>query len=209
MLTHTQSHLSRLFGDPEVEGALSSASLIRAMLEVEAALAEAQVELGDIPAEAGSAIASAARSLDLDPAELAEATERDGVPVPALVACLRGAIDGPHGQYLHWGATSQDVIDTASVLTLDTVLVLCAARLDGLIEYLAGLAETHRSTVMPARTRGQQATPTSFGLKAALWMMPLCVGASVCHVSARSCAWFRSAARAAPRRRWARTPGPS
>ncbi len=167
------SYLSRLLGDPEVEALLSGEAMLRSMLDIEAALAEAQGAAGAIPVEAAQAIAQAARSLTLDPASLAEATERDGVPVPGLVARLRAATPPPHGQYVHWGATSQDILDSASVITLGSALDVCATRLDAAIEALAGLAERHRKSVMAARTRGQQATPTSFGLKAAGWMLPL------------------------------------
>ncbi|MEX0923983.1 MAG: adenylosuccinate lyase family protein [Rhodovibrionaceae bacterium] len=167
------SYLSGLLGDPEVEALLSGEAMLRAMLETEAVLAEAQAETGDIPAEAAEAIAAAARRLTLDPEELAAATQRDGVPVPALIGRLRDAVPQPHGHYAHWGATSQDILDTATVLTLGNALETCAGRLEGIIAALAGLADCHRSTVMAARTRGQQATLTSFGLKTAGWLLPL------------------------------------
>lgn len=167
------SYLSRLLGDPEIETLLSGEAMLRAMLEAEAALAEAQAENGDIPDAAGEAIAHRARSLAFDSEELAEATERDGVPVPALVARLREEVPEPHRQYVHWGATSQDILDTATVLTLGNALELCGQRLKRVVDGLAHLADRHRATVMPARTRGQQATPTSFGLKAAAWLLPL------------------------------------
>lgn len=167
------SHLSRLLGDPEIETLLSGEAMLRAMLEAEAALAEAQAESSDIPAAAAAIIARNARSLTIAPEDLAEATERDGVPVPALVARLREAVPQPHDQYVHWGATSQDILDTATALTLGNALELCGQRLKRVVDGLAHLADRHRATVMPARTRGQQATPTSFGLKAAAWLLPL------------------------------------
>lgn len=169
----SSSYLSRLLGDPEIEATLSGEAMLRAMLEVEAALAEAQGEIGDVPGDAAAAIAKTTRGFRADPDDLAAATERDGVPVPALVARLREAVPEPHGQYVHWGATSQDILDTATVLTLDGALTICAERLDRIIDLLAGFADAHRQTVMAARTRGQQATPTSFGLKSATWMLPL------------------------------------
>ena len=167
------SYLSRLLGDPEIETLLSGEAMLRAMLDAEAALAEAQGDLGEIPAEAAAAIARSARALTIDPLGLAEATERDGVPVPELVARLRHEVPEPHSQYVHWGATSQDILDTATALTLDSALELSGERLARVVHRLATLADGHRTTVMPARTRGQQATPTSFGLKAATWMLPL------------------------------------
>jgi 3-carboxy-cis,cis-muconate cycloisomerase len=128
------------------------------------------------PASA-SAIVATAGALDPDPAALAAKTAEDGVPVPALVAALRQAVAASAGeeaaQAVHWGATSQDILDTGLVLRLRRVIAILETRLAALIQALAGLADAHRATVMPGRTRSQQATPTSFGLKAAGWLAPL------------------------------------
>jgi 3-carboxy-cis,cis-muconate cycloisomerase len=94
------------------------------------------------------------------------------VPTIALVATLREA-SGDAGQYVHWGATSQDIMDTATVLQLRAVLGHLRAGILQLLDALSELARTHRSTVMAARTHGQQALPTSFGLKVVGWMAPL------------------------------------
>ena len=162
-----------LLADDAVLGLLDEAAEIAAMLQVEAALAEAEGTAGAIPKRAAAKIARVARSLSVDPAKLAPATARDGVPVPALVAALRAAVGGTAASFVHWGATSQDIADTALLLRLRALLTLCRERIDVLGDLLADLAAQHRNQVMLGRTRGQQATPITFGLKAAGWLSPL------------------------------------
>ncbi|MDP7548156.1 MAG: 3-carboxy-cis,cis-muconate cycloisomerase [Alphaproteobacteria bacterium] len=159
--------------DPESEASISDAALAAAMLEVEAALARVQAGLDIIPPQAGARIAEVAAGLAVDLPALAQGTIRDGVPVIALLAQLRAAVGSEYGGYVHWGATSQDIVDTAMVLMLRRVTALFSARLDALIRIWAALAGRHRTTVMAARTRSQQAVPTTFGLKVAGWMAPL------------------------------------
>src|SRR3546814_555646 len=147
------------------------------MLAFAGALARAEVSVGVIPEAAAEIITEVADSLEIDPADLAEGTARDGIPVPALVAALRKAVVDAGGrdaaQYVHWGATTQDIMDTGLVLRLREPLDILEDRLDVLAGRLAKLADAERGTVMLARTRGQQATPTSFGLKIAGWLAPL------------------------------------
>ena len=166
-----------LLSDAETAALFTDRTVLRAMLKVEAALAEAQARCGVISAGAASAIAAAAGALDPDPAALAARTAEDGVPLPALVAALRQAVAASAGdeaaQAVHWGATSQDIIDTGLVLRLRRAIAILDGRIAALVTALAGLADTHRGTVMPGRTRSQQATPISFGLKVAGWLAPL------------------------------------
>jgi 3-carboxy-cis,cis-muconate cycloisomerase len=168
---------SALFGpllsDPEVAGRLEDAAQLRAMLTFEAALALTQGRLGVIPLEASVQIAETALELEIEPRDLAEGTARDGIPVPALVERLRAAVGDDAAAYVHWGATTQDVMDSALVMRLAGVLDIFDGRLVTLGDTLARLADEERATVMLARTRGQQATPTSFGLKVAGWLAPL------------------------------------
>lgn len=172
-LSSSAAYLGDLFGDPETEVALSAEAQLRAMLQVEAALATVQAELGVIPKPAAAAIAELAARDPIRPEALRAATARDGVVVPGLVAELRKALPAEAAPYLHWGVTSQDIVDTAACLTLRAALDGQEARLRGIMDRLAELANAHRTTIMAARTRGQQATPTTFGLKAAGWLMPL------------------------------------
>ncbi|PQO23227.1 3-carboxy-cis,cis-muconate cycloisomerase [Rhodobacteraceae bacterium WD3A24] len=163
-----------LFGDAEMARLFTDGAETRAMLLVEGALARAQGDLGMIPAESADFIHKASMEVQIDPAGLAKATGVNAVPVPALVAAFRSALEAPdHAQYVHWGATSQDIMDTALVLRLRQVLTLAEDRLASVLDGLATLAEQHADTPMAARTYGQAATPTSFGEVAAGWGRPL------------------------------------
>ena len=161
-----------LWGDAETARLFSDAAELRAMLLVEGALARVQGALGMIPAEAAAAIDRAAAEAVVDPAALAAAVARDGVPVPGLVAAVRAQLAPDHAAFVHWGATSQDIADTALALRLRAVLDVWAARLAALARGLGRLAQDHAETAMAARTYGQAAVPTSFGALVAGWGRP-------------------------------------
>ena len=163
----------RLWSDGEVAELLADRALIGAMLEVEAVLAEAGEAAGLVPAAAAAAIAATARGLDIDPEMLAAATARDGVPVPALVQRLRRAVTGEAAGFVHLGATSQDVLDSAMMRQAGQVLAVIDRRLAGLVARLTALADAHRATMMAGRTRGQIALPVPLGLRVAGWAAPL------------------------------------
>ena len=163
-----------LFTDPDLRPLFTDTAELRAMLLVEGTLAKVQGKLGIIPPESGEFIHRASLEIQLDPAALAAETGRSGVCVPALVAAFRKAMDAPeHAQYVHWGATSQDIIDTALILRLRQALAKMDARLVALIRALGGLAGEHARLAMAARTWGQYATPTTFGAVVASWGRPL------------------------------------
>jgi 3-carboxy-cis,cis-muconate cycloisomerase len=143
------------------------------MLHVEAALADVEGRLGVIPAEAAAEIVAGTSSLKVDVTQLRAGIERAGVPVAELVRQLRGHIGGVAANYIHWGATSQDIIDTATLLQIRAALAVVESSLRQLLEDLARLAQQHRHTLMAGRTHGQQALPIPFGLKVAGWMAPL------------------------------------
>lgn len=148
-------------------------ALLTAMLATEVALAEAQAELGVIPAGAAVAIRAAAVPAHIDPAALAAGVRETANPVVAFVAELTAAVrsvDPSAAEYVHRGSTSQDILDTA--LTL-----LCAATMDRILDdlttcatKLAEHAQRHRDTPMAGRTLTQHAVPVTFGLKAATWL---------------------------------------
>jgi 3-carboxy-cis,cis-muconate cycloisomerase len=165
--------LGGLLSDAEVAALVSDAAAVRQMLAVEVALARVQGRLGIIPQCASDDIAAAAATFEPDFAALSDGTERSGVPVIDLVEQLRAAVGGEAANFVHWGATSQDIVDTAMVLQMRGVLDVLAVRLDAVCARLADLAGTHRATPMAARTRFQQALPTTFGLKVAGWRAPL------------------------------------
>jgi 3-carboxy-cis,cis-muconate cycloisomerase len=147
----------------------SDTAHLRALLDAEAALTRAQAALGLAPAEAASAVTEAADPARFDVRSLADRARAGGNPVIPLVADLTRAVGEPYGAYVHRGATSQDILDTAAMLvaarTLDPVL----ADLARAERALALLAAAHRDTPMPGRTLTQHAVPTTFGLKAAGW----------------------------------------
>lgn len=163
-----------LFRDDETAALFTDAAEIRAMLLVEGALARVQGRLGLIPAAAGAYIDRAARETQIDPAALAAETAANGVPIPALVAAFRKAMGAPeHAQFLHWGATSQDIMETAQNLRLRRLTEIWDARLAELAGALGRLARAHADLPMAARTYGQIATPTSFGAVVAGWGRPI------------------------------------
>jgi 3-carboxy-cis,cis-muconate cycloisomerase len=150
------------------EAATGDAAFLQAMLDAEAALARAKAAIGLIPATAAGVISAAARAGAFDVRGLALAARSGGNPVIPLVAALTGAA-GDAGRYVHHGATSQDILDSAAMLVARRTLRTVLADLDDAADALAGLARTHRATPMPGRTLTQHAVPTTFGLKAAGW----------------------------------------
>ena len=162
-----------LLGDAETSAILGDQARARAMVAVEIALARVEGRLGVIDSTAAAAIEAALAGFAPDLDDLTRGTASAGVPVPALVAQLRRQVGGDAAAFVHWGATSQDILDTALVLQLRDALVLLARRLDDAIADLARLADEHRATPIIGRTRFQQAVPTTFGLKVAGWLAPL------------------------------------
>ncbi|MFJ1665649.1 adenylosuccinate lyase family protein [Streptomyces bottropensis] len=142
---------------------------LRALLDAEAALTRAQAALGLVPAAAGPAVTSAADTAAFDVTALAERARSGGNPVIPLVADLTEAVGDAYGPYVHRGATSQDIMDTAAMLVAARTLDLVLADLGRTESALATLAAAHRDTAMPGRTLTQHAVPTTFGLKAAGW----------------------------------------
>jgi 3-carboxy-cis,cis-muconate cycloisomerase len=161
-----------LYGSDAMRAVFDERAYLSRMLEVEAALARVQSRLGIIPAEAGAAITEAADIANLDTAELANSVRRVGYPVVGVVAGLSRAA-GEAGRWTHWGATTQDVMDTATVLQMRAGLALLREELVAIIRALAAQAARHRGTVMAGRTHLQHALPVTFGLKCAIWLQPL------------------------------------
>lgn len=164
----TRALLGQIYGDADMAAILSDQSVIAAMLRVEVALARAQADLGVIPAKAAEAIAQAAASLHPDPADLAAAVAVAGIPAQPLIAALKSAA-GNSGAFAHYGATSQDIQDTALALQLVQALDLLGGRLGELATLLAQKAADHADLPIPARTRHQIAAPTTLGAKIAVW----------------------------------------
>jgi len=160
-----------LFVPEQVIDAVSDRAWFGAMLEVETALARAEAAAGVVPDAAAAAIGDACRPELYDIDELLEQGRDVGNPAEPLVRALRSRVGGDAAGYVHRGATSQDVIDTAAMLVSRRALGLVGSELDRVAARLAALAEEHRSTPMAARTLLQQAVPATFGLKAAGWLV--------------------------------------
>ena len=158
-----------VFGEPRFVEAFSADRTIKAWLEVEVALARAQAEHGVIPASAAETIRRELVAVEIDLAQLADGTRLVGYPILPLLQQL--ARTSPEvSAWLHYGATTQDIMDTAVVLLLRDVCKDMAAVGASLGGALAALAETHRATPMAGRTHGQQAVPITFGMKVAGWL---------------------------------------
>jgi 3-carboxy-cis,cis-muconate cycloisomerase len=172
-------HPARLFDalmvDDRAAALLSDVSYVRCMMRFEAALARAEASVGLIPSEAAEAITRAVDTIHADELEamaaaVAEGTARAGTPVIPFVKLLTARTDAAGHPYVHWGATTQDVMDTALTLQLRSIVALLGDGLAALGEALAEQARRHRGTPMVARTVLQHALPTTFGLKAAGWL---------------------------------------
>jgi 3-carboxy-cis,cis-muconate cycloisomerase len=168
------TYLHSLFPTGDSARLFSDTAEVRAMMLVEGTLAQVQGAAGVIPEVSAQAIHRASLELQLDPSGLAEATAQNGVAIPALVSSFRSAMQAPeHAQYLHWGATSQDIQDSGLMLRLRQILSHQEERLKATLKALARLAEDNAETPMAARTYGQHATPTAFGAQVASWGWPL------------------------------------
>ncbi len=161
------------YGSDAMRAVMDERNYLAKMLAMEAALARAQARLDLIPAEAAKAITEAADVDRLDLPALAKATANMGFPTVGLVKQLSALAGTEAGRWTHWGATTQDILDTALVLQLREAVALFRQDLDRLIAAFANLARTHRDTVMPGRTHAQQALPITFGYKVAVWLDPL------------------------------------
>ncbi|MCW3474250.1 class-II fumarase/aspartase family protein [Limobrevibacterium gyesilva] len=164
--------LGTLYGSDAMRAVFDERSWFQRMLDVEAALARVQARLGLIPPDAGAAITAAARVDNLDTAELAASVRNVGYPVVGVVKGLSRAA-GAAGAWTHWGATTQDIMDSATALQVRDGLALIRGELVAIIRALATQADAHRHTVMAGRTHLQHALPVTFGLKCAVWLQPL------------------------------------
>src|SRR5215211_9257925 len=163
-----------IFVPDEFREAVSGRAWIGAMLEAEGALAVAQARVGLIPPQAAKTIVSCCDVDRFVPEEIGRRGRAQGNPVPPLVRALTEAVSGVSedaASHVHKGVTSQDIMDTAAMLVCRHALGLILTEIEGIAVACAGLADTHRDTMMPGRTLLQQALPTTFGNKAAGWLV--------------------------------------
>ena len=159
-----------MFGTADMRGLFEDDTLLGLYLDVETALARAQAQLGRIPEDAAKAITEAADIDKLDMDTLSARTQIVGYPILPLVEQLSTWAPDGLGQYCHWGATTQDIMDTADVLQVRAGLDIVEEYLERIATALAKLAEEYAETPMAGRTHLQHALPVSFGFKAATWL---------------------------------------
>ncbi len=161
-------------GDAGVRGLFEEAARIQSWLDVEVALAQAQAELGVIPAHAAEEIARKARYENLDMDNIREGLARTGHPLVPMVWELDRICDGDAGGYIHWGATTQNITQTGKLLNLQRAHRIFLALLADLLTLLADLAERTKDFALPGRTHGQHAVPATYGYKVSVWIDELC-----------------------------------
>jgi adenylosuccinate lyase len=155
---------------PEMDEAFSARNEVRTWIAFEVALANAEAKVGLIPAEAAEAIA---RHGDVDLFDLEKLRQDIAFavhPIMPFVRMFSSIVGSPHGEYVHWGATTQDVTDTGFMLRIQQADRHIAADLDRLIDALRRRAREHRDTPMAGRTHAQHAVPITFGYKLAVWV---------------------------------------
>jgi 3-carboxy-cis,cis-muconate cycloisomerase len=162
-----------LYGTAQMHAVFDDRALLQRMLDVEAALARVQARLGIIPTVSAEAITAAATVDRLSLEEIGASTRIVGYPVVALVRALGRAAGGDASRYVHWGATTQDILDTALVLQIRQGIDIIEADLAAIGRALAAAARRHRGDVMAGRTHLQHALPITFGYKCAVWLAPL------------------------------------
>ena len=156
-----------VFSSPAAVAATDERAWVAAMLEVEAALARALARAGLVPPEAAATIAAACGAIDPDPWPGAAVA---ATPVIALVEALRSAVPLPDRRFVHYGATSQDIVDSAMMLVAHRVLLTVAQDLAGITERLAALVESHGTTPQLGRTLMRSAVPSTFGAVVSAWL---------------------------------------
>jgi 3-carboxy-cis,cis-muconate cycloisomerase len=156
-----------IFSTEAMRRVFSDENRVQKYLDIEAALAKVQARLGIIPREAAEEIVKHCQAAEYDFALLKKQTERIGYPVLPVVQQLVKKCANGVGEWCHWGATTQDITDTATVLQIREALDLVESEIKAISKALAGLAKKYRDTPMAGRSNLQQAVPITFGFKAA------------------------------------------
>lgn len=163
-------YLRDRFGSPAMRAIWDDRMMIQRWLDVESALAAVEAELALIPKSAAREIARKARVELLDLRSMKRDFDVSWNPVMPLVDALRKVLRPAAARWVHWGATSKNIMDTGTALQIRDSYAVVLAELDAISDVLARLARRHRDTVMAGRTHGQHALPISFGFKAAVWL---------------------------------------
>ncbi len=163
-------YLKDRYGSPAMRAIWSDQAMVQAWLDCEAALALAEADVGIVPAGAARAIARAARVGNIDLGAMRAEFDQTFNPVLPLVNALRAVLPDGAAPWVHWGATSKNIMDTGSALQIKATYAVVEAGLDRIERALVDLARKHRDTLMAARTHGQQAIPITLGYKVAVWI---------------------------------------
>ncbi len=162
--------LKDLYGTDEMRAVFDEQHLVQKWLDVEMALAQAEAELGVIPRTAADEIARQGRAENIDLTRMKQGVDHTLHPIVPLIRLFQEACTGNAGEYIHWGATTQDIMDTGVVLQLKEATDIFERHLRELETLLMALTAAHRDTIMPGRTHGQHALPITFGFKTAVWL---------------------------------------
>ncbi|KAH7348099.1 adenylosuccinate lyase [Pyrenochaeta sp. MPI-SDFR-AT-0127] len=162
-----------LFGTQEIRDVFSDEAYVQRLIETEAGLARAESKLGVIPEHVGDALTRHLADVKIDFERLSDETEIVGYPVLPLINQLAEQTPKDLSGYIHWGATTQDIMDDASILQIREGLRIVKRQLHRLISTLRGLSEKHRDTPMAGRTHLQHALPCTFGYKCAVYLSSL------------------------------------
>jgi adenylosuccinate lyase len=171
MPTHIldSTFLKDLYGTAEMRAVFDDRALLQKWLDVEAALALAEADLGIVPQAAADEIARQARAENIDADWMKREIDHTLHPIVPLIRALKAVCSREAGEWIHWGATTQDIMDTALVLQLRDATAIFEQRILDLDAALVALARAHRDSIMPGRTHGQHALPITFGYKVAIW----------------------------------------
>jgi adenylosuccinate lyase len=169
-----RSRLPLRIDDPGVRALFTEAARFQSWLDVEAALAQAQAELGIIPEYAAREIVKKAHLKYLDLDAVRAGLAKTGHPIVPLVWALDRACEGDAGGYVHWGATTQNITQTGLLLQVRRAHQIFLRQLGVILGTLADLAERTKDDLLPGRTHGQHAVPATFGFKVAVWIDELC-----------------------------------
>jgi len=174
--------------DPGIRALFTIESRWQAWLDVEVALARAEADLGVIPADAVPEIAKKAKLDLMDRARIDEGLRRTAHPIVPLVWELSRICEGDAGHYVHWGATTQNIVQTGDLLVLRQAHGIFLEQFAAILREMADLAERTKDMALPGRTHGQHAVPATFGLKVGNWIAELCRPVGRLHgVEARIC----------------------
>lgn len=157
------------YGTPEMKNVWESENKLQKMLEVEAALAEAEAQMGLVPEEAALEIRSKASTQYVTNERVVEIEKETNHDIASIVKALAEVCEGDAGEYVHFGATSNDIIDSAQSLLLRDSIEIIQDKITRLAKIVLELVEEHKKTVCIGRTHGQHALPTTYGMKFALW----------------------------------------